>query len=227
MSTPEPKKSGGRSCLLYGCLSVIVLTLLGTLAVYLVVRSAINSSIEKFTSAEPQKMEEVAMSDAEMEALRGRIRTFREALDDTNRVAMLELDGREVNAIITTSTNFADFKDLLRVRLEGDSARCEVSMPLDEFAKLPLMSGLEGRYLNASLDLSVEIQNDTLQTTLNGATVKSDSLPAEAIRELQKSLPWHEIQESPEVKELLAMIKWLKIEDGKIKLGTGQPAPQP
>lgn len=221
--TPGGKKSSGRNCLLYGCLSMVVLVMLGILTVYLVFSYAFNSVVEQFTATEPRQFEDAALPQAEMDALKQRIATFTEALKDTNATAVLTLDAADLNALLVSNSDTQAMKDTVRVRLEDNTVVCDVSIPLSDFAKLPMMSRLEGRHLNANLDLSVLLENGALFTELSGARVKDQPLPDNVVQEVQKNLPWEELKKSPEMEGFFRRVKWLRVENGELRLGTGDP----
>ncbi len=225
MSTAPEKKSGGRGCFLYGCLSLVAVFILGLVLVVVGVRHYINSTIEQFTAAEPETMEPATLPEAEMRQLQERLRNFGQALQQTNEAAQLSLETRELNAVIATETRFNEVKDRLRVELQDDGMVCRVSLPLDPLSNLIFLSRLKGRHLNATLNVQVTVANGVLQTSLKSATVKGTAIPPELLARLEEKLPWQEIQQNPEIQEALARLGSLKIRDGRLELETQTARP--
>lgn len=227
--TPEKRKSG-RGCFLYGCLSLVVLFILVVALAVWGIGRYVGSAIEQFTEAAPQQFEPAALPEAENQALRERLQNFARDLQQTNPAAQLALDSRELNAVIATEPSLAELKDSLRVQFENNEVRCQLSVPLDPLAELPVvgwmfLSGLKGRYLNATANVRIALENGVLNTSLMDVQVKGVSLPPGALAEIEKALPWEELRQRPEIQELLNRLDWLKIADGKLQLGTGQPGP--
>lgn len=228
MSDDQPtpkKKTSGRGCFLYGCLSLVVIVLLGGLIAYLSLRYFINANIQRFTATEPQKFEAATLPDAEMKQLQQRLTDFDRALGQTNSPAQLALTGEELNAVLVTEPAAAKLKDIVRVRLQGDQVRGEISLPLDEASKLWFLGGLAGRHLNANLNLRVTVRNGVLDTQIVSAEVRGVPLPQRVVDEIQRQAPWREWQQSPEVQKLTERLDWLRIEDGQLKLGNKAAQP--
>jgi hypothetical protein len=222
--TPQ-KKSSGRSCLVYGCLSLIVVFVVALLVVFFGIRHYVNSMVQNFTEAAPRHFEAATLPEAESQALEERLQEFDRELQGTNQAAQIALDSRELNALIVTNPKLAALKDRVRVQLEGDHVQCLISVPLDSLSHTLFLGGLKGRYLNATARVGATVDKGRLDLKLVGATVKSVELPSEMLAELEKKLPWEEIQNSPEVKKLIDQIDWLKVAEGKVQLGKGEPKP--
>lgn len=222
--TPQKKKSG-RSCFLYGCLSLVVVVIAAVVVLYLGVRYYVNSSIQKYTETMPTKFEKITLTDEENKALQERVKNFNQDLQSTNHSAQISLDGRDLNALIAADKNLANVKDRVRVKIDGDELSCLISFPLDDMSNVPLLGGLRGHYLNATASVKVALENGALTTKITGASVKNLQIPAEVLAGIEKNPSWQQLQDKPEIKKLISKIDWLKITGGKVELGTGKPAP--
>lgn len=225
MSASPEKKASGRSCFVLGCLSLVALFVVGIVALVLITRHYVRSSIEKYTDATPQQLEAVTLTAAESAALEERLQEFARALEQTNQPAQLALDSREINAVIAREPGLAGLKDTVRVQLEGNELKCVLSLPLDVFSGIPFLGGLKGRYVNASASVRVLLEDGLVATRLVEARVRGNALPPEVLAEIEKSAPWKEWQQDPKVQELIRKIDWLKIADGKVQIGRDQPGP--
>ncbi len=225
MNPAPEKKASSRGCFLYGCLSLIVLLVLAITVSVMFLRYYVRSSIEKFTDAEPRQFETTTLSDAETRALQDRLQGFARALQQTNQVAALSLDSSEMNAVIATEPALAALKKHLRVQLEGDELLCNLSVPLDPLADVPFLGGLKGRFMNATTTVRVSLADGTLTTRLVEARVKGNSLPPQALAEIEKNLPWDELLTDPKVKALIARLDGIRIVDGKLQLSAGGAGP--
>jgi hypothetical protein len=225
MNPVPEKKSSGRGCFLYGCLSVVILVLLAITVSVMAIRYYVRTSIEKYTDAEPRQFETANLTDDESKALQDRLQGFARDLQQTNQPVALSLDSREVNAVIATEPALAELKQHVRVQLEGDGLQCLVSVPLDPLAEIPFLGGLKGRHMNATATVRVTLANGELSTRLVAAQVKGNPLPAQALAEIEKNLPWDKLLAEPKVKELIGKLEWVKIADGQVQLGAGGAAP--
>lgn len=225
MNPVPEKKASGRGCFLYGCLSVVILVLLAITVSVMAVRYYVRSSIEKYTDAEPRQFETATLTDDENKALQDRLQGFARDLQQTNQPVALALDSREINAVIATEPALADLKQRLRVQVTGDELQCLVSLPLDPLAGAPFLGGLQGRFINATANVRVSLENGALTTRLVDMQVKGNPLPAQALAEIEKNLPWDKLLADPKVNELIARLGWVKIADGQVQLGAGGATP--
>lgn len=224
MNALPEKKSSGRGCFLYGCLSVVILVLLGIIVAVLAVRYYVRSTIEQFTDAEPRQFETVTLTSEQNQALQDRLQGFFRNLQDTNQPARLSLDDAEANALIATEPGLAEVKKHIRVQFAGDQVQCLVSLPLDPLAGMPFLGGLKGRFMNATASVGISLTNGELTAKLVDAQVKGNSLPPQALAEIEKNLPWDQWLADPKVKEMIGKLDWLKIADGRVQVGSGPPA---
>ena len=142
---PTPtRKTSGRGCFLYGCLSLILIAVLLLVVGFLGLRYFINANIQRFTAAEPQQFEAASLPDAELKQLQQRLTDFGRALGQTNAPAQVSMTGPELNAVLATEPATAKWKDIVRVRLQGDQVRGEISLPLDAASKVWFLGGLAG-----------------------------------------------------------------------------------
>ena len=188
-------------------------------------RYFINANIQRFTAAEPQQFEAASLPDAELKQLQQRLTDFGRALGQTNAPAQVSMTGPELNAVLATEPATAKWKDIVRVRLQGDQVRGEISLPLEAASKVWFLGGLAGRHLNANLNLRVAVTNGALTAQIVGADVRGVPLPQPFVDEIQRQAPWREWQENPEVRKLTERLGWLRIEDGQLKLGNRAAQP--
>ena len=185
-SENPPKKHG---CFFYGCLTVLGLTLFLALAVVLTtayVVHRVNVWILANTDTAPAALPKVEMPADQLEALKKRVNDFGSQLRTNTNLPALTLDTRECNALLQDTGALKDMKlnDRIYLNLESNAVKAQVSVPLDQFDRLPFLK-TKGRYLNGTADLGATVSNGELQVAIKGVEVKGKPLPQRFVTQLQ------------------------------------------
>ena len=188
MSDPQsPKKP--RGCFFYGCITCLVLALVAAIGISLFMWfgvRALNTMVVEYTETAPMALPKADMSPEELAKLKTRVADFAQALGSRTNIAPLMLTSREINALLQDSAAVKRMQldNKFYVDLEGNEAKTQVSLPLDQFFKLPLIH-TAGRYLNGAGDLSAGISNAVLSVNLISFTAKGKTLPPQSMVTLQ------------------------------------------
>ena len=215
---PTQKK---RSCFFYGCLTLVVLAILVGVGGFFAVRFALNkvaAVIEQYTDTAPAVLPAVEVSPGDYEKLQGRLTKFQEALDGAKAAEALTLTAAELNALIAKHPALQEWKDRLRVSLEGDQVKGQVCLPLEGLAGLPGLSRLKDRYLNGSTVLKVSLENGLLDVHMMSIEVKGKKPPEEVMAQLRRENLAKDVQNKPEMAVNLRKLESLGIKDGVITL---------
>jgi len=179
-SSPENPK--GRSCLFYGCLTVLILAIIVPVGIYFAVRSAVKSFVGKYSESSPMVLPRVMMSEADLAALDTRLQSFQAALETNGLPQPLTLSAMDLNGLISRNPGF---RDKVYLGIESNQFRAQVSIPLEDL-RVPLFrSLLKGRYINGTADLKALLQNGGLMVSLQSVDVNGKSLPAEMLAGLR------------------------------------------
>lgn len=207
---PAPAKSGC-GCWIWGCLSVVLIGLIGLgLAVWLGVRF-VGGQIEKYTDETPQELPVVEYDEQELAALETKLEDFKTKLGSGEQVEDLVLTADDINAMIASKE---ELKGKVFVKIEDGQIKGDISIPLD---KLPMGMG-KGRYLNASAGFKVAVANGILVVTMEEAEVKGETVPEEIMKELRRENLVKDVKLEPETQKVLTRIEKIEVEDGKIVL---------
>ncbi len=215
-TAPPPKKHG---CFFYGCLTLIILALLGGTITFFVGRAMYRqfmAAVEQYTDTSPANLPKVEMSPSALDALQKRWAAFKEALDAGKPAEALTLTGDELNALIASTPELAPIKDRFRVTIVGDQVRGQVSLPLDEFGKLPLLSRLKGRYVNGAASFKADLENGFLVVTLQSLEVKGRKVPEEIMTSLRQQNLAKDVYQNPKNAEVVAKLESIKVDDGRV-----------
>src|SRR5882724_2413593 len=169
-----PKKRG---CFFYGCLSLIVLSLVLVLVGYLGYRHVITWLVAEYTDSKPEIIESVEVSPAQLQALQKRVADFKAALDDQKVSQELRLTAEDINALIANDPGEKQFKNKLFVMIDGDRITGKLSWPLDKVWP----SKLKGRFLNGVATFKPSLEHGVLLVTLEDLQVKGKPLPAQML----------------------------------------------
>jgi hypothetical protein len=179
---PTSETPKGRSCLFYGCLTLLILALLVPVGSYFAIRSAVKSFIGKYADTKPMTLPRVEMSAAELDALDARLKAFRSAISTNGAVQPLTLSATDINGLINRNPGF---KDKFYLGIESNQFRAKVSIPLEDLRVPFFRNLLQGRYINGTADLKALIQNGGLVVTLRSVEVNGRSLPAQMLAGFQ------------------------------------------
>lgn len=205
-----PEKSGC-GCWVWGCLSVVVIGIIGiALASYLLYRVAAGQ-IEKYTSETPQEMPVVEYDEETLTALETRFDDFKAKLKSGEPTEDLVLTAEDINAMIAKKE---DLKGKIFVKIEDGQLKGDVSMPLDN---LPLGVG-KGRYFNASAAFDVTMANGMLVVNLADAEVKGEQVPEEFLQGMRKENLAKDLYNDPDTAKAFRRIESIDVEDGKVVL---------
>jgi hypothetical protein len=224
---PMPASRKRRGCFFYGCLTLVIVAILIAVAGFFTVRYALNkvaAYIEQYTDAAPAPLPAVEVTSKDYDELQERLAEFQEAMDGRKEVKALTLTAAELNALIANHASLHEWKDRLRVSLEGDQVKGQVCLPLDQLAGLPGLSRLKGRYLNGSTVLKASLENGLLDVHMMSIEVKGKKPPEEVMAQLRTENLAKEIQNKPETAVNLRKLESLEIKDGKVTLKAKPPA---
>jgi hypothetical protein len=211
----------GRSCLLYGCLTLVVLMIAVAVGAFFAGRYAMNrvaAFVEQYTETAPMTMAVAEMSTEDYEGLEGRLKTFQAGLKEGKRVEPLVLTGRELNALIARKPELEGWRDRLHVDFEGSQVKGQVSLPLDELAKFPGLSRLAGRFLNGTAILNVKLEQGRLDVRVDSLEVKGQALPDEVLSQLRLHNLAQDLEKNQALSETLGQLSSIEVADGEVTI---------
>src|SRR5690606_8940958 len=132
--------------------------------------------------------------------------------DEGTATEPLILDEDDVNALIAEGDSKNPFRDSLRVEMEGDTIKSQLSLPMDDFP----LPGFKGRYLNGTAELRATLKDGDLEVRVESLTVKGEPLPPQLMDELRKENLAAEMMNDPEARKSLSNLESIEIRDGKL-----------
>jgi hypothetical protein len=204
----DQKAKGPRGCFFYGCISgaiLLVLILIGALVGLQLFKKMLN----QFTDTQAVALAPVALSQPEIEQLKQRVDIFRRDIQTGKAVTPLTLSAEEMNAIIQNSP---ELKDKLRVLIEGDKLKGQVSVPMDQLG-LPMF---KNRYLNATATLSLSLNNGALSLNAQDVTVKGKPIPDVYQQRIRTANLLQGVPVDPRLTDALNQLEEIKVSDGKL-----------
>jgi len=217
---PRPKKP--RGCLFYGCMTALVLLVVGGVGGFFAIRYALDmvvEVVEPYTEATPMQLPESKMPAAEYQLLERRVDDFRGALAADQQPAPLVLTSDDLNALIANHPAWSMLRGKVHVSLQGDQVEGEIAFPLDDFIEhLPRMARLKGRYLNGTATLRIALVDEILVVALRSLTVKGQSLPPEVLANLRSHNLVDMTRTGSPMGELESEFETIEVADGKLTL---------
>lgn len=210
MSNEQGQK--GRGCFFYGCLTLVILLLVGAVGTYFAARYAINKVLTTYTDTKPITLPRVEVSTREAESLQARVKAFQTAFKAGAGVEPLVLTEREINALIATSPDLKQFKDKVYVAIAGDQIKGQISIPLETIG----LSKLQGRYLNGAGAFKVTLENGVLIVTLQSLQVKGKEIPEQFLAQIRKENLAKDVYRDPKNAEFIGKLESIVVKDGRI-----------
>lgn len=218
MSTSPPKS--GRGCVFYGCMTLLILTVLGGLGAYFGVRYAFKTFVNRFTDDQPASIPKANLGEADWQSLQQRLVRFNQAIENGTGGEDLVLTPLEINALIGREQGLAFLKDRVFVNVEGSEIKARLSMPLDDI-------GLKGRYFNGSAGINLSLVDGVLSATLTAAEVKGMKLPSEVMDKLKNENLAKEAYKDPKNVEQIRKFQSIEVKDGRITIKARERKAQP
>ena len=185
MSDPVPPQKKRRGCFFYGCITSLVVALVLVLVVVFGVSrvvSYVNAQIVLYTDTAPATLPKSDLGSNELAQLEARVSAFGKALDAHTNALPLTFNTAELNAFLADTAPVKNLKlnDRFYVTLQGDQIKAQVSLPLGEYFKIPMIK-TEGRYLNGDASLGAVLTNTQLSLTIKTVDVKGKPLPDDLV----------------------------------------------
>ena len=220
MSETEPRK--GRGCFFYGCLTLVVLFVVGSLATYFGVRYAINRLVAQYTAPAPMPVPRVEAGPEEIRAVQERFRAFADALQAGRPTPALSLSERELNLLINHAPQAGEFKDHVHVAIVGNKLRGTLSLPLESLG----LRQLKNRYLNGVAEVKASLENGILLVTLDALEVNGRPVPERVMAGIRTQNLVKDLYKDAASVELLKKLEALVVEDGRLLIKPrATPAP--
>ncbi len=212
------KRSGCGGPCLKSCLGVTivlgVLVIVGVVVVY----TAVGRLADRYLDSEPMDLPMVSLPPQEQQALEDRIAAFEAAFETPGEVATLRLSDREINAYIQNlpeGSDMAEFGKYFYVTIEDGTIRGDMSLPLSEV--MPI-GALDGRYMNGSATLRVDIVGGRLEMYAENIEMKNEDLPDFFLSEFRKQNLLEGLEDNPDFQRFQQSIDTFRIEGNEIIL---------
>ncbi|MBP8800608.1 MAG: hypothetical protein KBI41_03665 [Kiritimatiellae bacterium] len=206
----DAKKGGCLRKVGIGCLTLVILLAVGGVLVYRTARSTVTRLAARYTDVAPTELPEFQMEEGEKRALFERVDGFVKAVKEGKSDQTLSLSARDINALIQNSPELAG---RLFVEIEDERICGDVSFPLDQLSSLDL---LKGRWLNGSVELSVNTVAGRLVVFMESLTVRGKPVPEQLMSAIRSRNLADQAFGSPKAAQILQRIEKVKVEDGRL-----------
>lgn len=210
--TMSEGKSKTNSCIFYGCLTMVIVFIVLTVAAILGARYGIKKLVNTYTSPTMATLPAVNYTPDEYQTLTNRLESFRVESDTSTGEVTLELSAQDINILIQTQEGIKDFKDHFYVEIDKDTISSQLSVPLDRLE----IGALKGRYLNGKAGLKVEVVNGRLDIRLDSLEVNGAPVGGSFMGQLKNENLAKDVQMSPEEEKIMKRVEKLSVKDGKV-----------
>lgn len=207
-------KSKATSCVLYGCLTMVVLSIIIVVILIFGARYGYKKLVNTYTSPAAVQLPAVTYTDAEVQSLTNRLGSFQMAANALTNEVTLVLNARDINVLIHSQNQLKDLRDRFHVEIDKDTIKSGVSVPLDSFG----LDALKGRFLNGTAGLKVAVVNGQLTVNLDSLTVNGSPVSPSFMTQLKAENLAKDVKLDPEAQKLLQRVEKLTIENGEVIL---------
>lgn len=177
-------------------------------------------TVHKLTDAAATEIPQHDSGDTVYRTASQKITDFEDALEQS-RPSALHLDSDEINTIIARDPDYAKIRGHLFIKLDGDHADIQASLPLGMFEKVAFAD----RYLNgtATLGISFDSQDKSLDVDLRHLALKGTEFPANSVASFSQSINTtlnSKLQAEPGAREFLNRVQKISIENGELVIET-------
>lgn len=178
---PEKK---GRGCFFYGCVTLIILAIVGVISVYVGVRLGVKFLRDNYTSTKPAAVAPTSLSTGEAARLEQRVDDFKKSLQGGKSGGPLELTGDELDYMVRNSSQ-SGLKDNIHLSIVNDHLHADMSLPLDMYGPTWF-----GRFFNGEADVTVSVRDDAVAFQLKNPKVNGKPLPSQAVGKINQNMEW-------------------------------------
>lgn len=212
-TTVVPTKK--RGCFFYGCMTVIVATIVIIVGIFLGFRYVTTKFVDTYTQTTPLALPALDSSTESYLRVKGKVEAFRNDLRE-GKTSALELSAGEINTFLSSQPGLEGLTDKFRVAIEGSELRGVLSVSLDEV-------GYSDRYLNGLLSLKVQMADGKLDLRVNELEVGGKALPEQIVAQLigENLFDKMEASDRENILQTLKGVKSIVIESGMVKMKGG------
>lgn len=194
-----------------GCLSAIILLAVIAGAAYYFILQASDELVETYTSPAPRDFARAEEGRDLALSVIDRFRAFVIALERGEETGTFSLSVDDINALLEYEDLLREFHGMARVDIQDDRLLAEISVPLDLFNER-----FEGRYLNGTGELSVEMRDGRLEVNIDRLEVGGRNIPEEFMNEIRKNNLVETLLQDPSLERFMGLVKSVKVQDGRV-----------
>lgn len=202
-SAQKPEKKG-RGCFFYGCITLIVVTVL---VVGVTVGGAyygVKKIVQQYTDDKPMPIPVVEAPAAELAQLQSKIEAFETASKNGLPTPALVLTDHDINALIGSDERFKEIRGKTSITIKDGKISGMISIPLEEL-------GFKGRFINGSATFALSKSRSGPELYIEEMTVAGQAPPEQFMHELRKQNLLETVRREPENRELVEHLERIDV----------------
>lgn len=210
---PLPPKSNAGKYIGIGCLVIVLIFIALGYGSYRALMGYMEDTVAEYTESESRELPKPMAPESASGHTLDMFDDFVYALKNDEAAEPLVLDAEQINQIISYHPDFAAVADKININIKDSLLFAEVSAPLDMLKEMSEV--FEGRYLNGSLELDVELKNGRFEVYIESVEVKGEQVPEGIMQQVRTENFAKEFNKKQENKDLVEKLESIKI-DGDI-----------
>ncbi len=202
---PPKKRRRWLVYLLVGLGSIFVLGLIALVAIV----TYYHSLIKTYTATTPKPLPAIEISKDKAQDLAQRWQTFCDNVFKKQATEPFRLTDNDINQMIG---NFQRAKENLRIEITNDVILAHIMFPLDNTGK----KELKGRYLNATVNLKLQLEDGFLKLRVKSATANDKPVPKWIVNRIGNKNLLQNLERNYDLLQLLQELDDVVVKDGQI-----------
>jgi len=211
---PPIKKSNTVKYVGIGCLALFIFGLVSTYFAVVGVKKFINTAVNEYTAEQPATLPGPPGTEQSSQAVITRVDEFTKGLENGQSVETLSLTADEINLLINFHPEWKEVAGTIFISINNDKLSGDVSFPMDKMG-MPIF---EGRYLNGSATISIELKDDRFLVFLEALEANGKAVPKEVMKQFRSENLAKDLNKNPNTQQVFEKLKSISVKDGKIHL---------
>lgn len=200
------------NCFLWGCVTIVLVFILGSIVAGLTLRYGIQQFREQYSDDAPIDLPRVAMTSEQIDTLLLRVQAFEDGLEADQPPDPLTLTQDELNAVLQNHPDLIFIGDNAHFAIEDDKLIGQLSISLD------FLPGFAGRFFNGSAVFSIAMEHGRLSVLLDSAIVKGQPVPENVMQGWHGENIAEDLHDNPRAGKLIKKIEAIDIKGGVITI---------
>ena len=205
--------------LLIGAFGFAAIAMLIMIAAALILPPVVQSTVERYTAAQPMKIIHETLPPTEQDELDDRVEAFADAIENGETPEPLILTGNDRNALLQKLWEDEELPGEMALRIEDGRLLSDLSIPLKPGLSIgPFSPDVAGRYLNGTITLRVALDGNQLTADIERFVINNKTLPGWIVDAVEREYLQTTLLENADLREFTAKLARIQVSANSVLL---------